>query len=438
MEQKGIRTKRGDINRAIKEKNSRLKNINAEIYKIENPPRPQFIIDIENSIKAKDSPGYEHWARIFNLQQMAQTLIYIQKNDYADMQSLHSAYLDSANAHNDMAKKIPEIKKELKNLRALKEQVEIYRKTSENFKKYNAPRQIPYFKNQFYEKHEADIEAHKKARAYIYDELKLTEFPNLKKLNAKINELTETEKHLREAIPAAKEKYNTLKVISYNARMLLGYKNLEQRSIDPIAEIQRHEKNQSYAEIPVRKSTFVNAVKNGETALYFQNAYINKKCAEVIKSGIGLGRTKSENKFANDLIKTYGIERVEWVLAITVANSTSEHLSNYKKWASQKELPNEPHNFSAQSGDEIANIFLASLIRAVQLKSAEILWNSGQADNLSYEDKNAVAKIKQDKYDRENPPSAEVVTLMDKLQQKPRPIVSRPPQKQKKISYERD
>jgi len=338
-----------------------------------------------------------------------------------------------------MAKQLPKIKKELKNLRTLKEQVEIYRKTSENFKKYNAPRQLPYFKNQFYEKHKTDIEAHKKARAYIYDELKLTEFPNLKKLNAKINELTEKEKNLREAIPSEKEKYNTLKVISYNARMLLGYKNLEQQSIDPIAEIQQHEKNQSYAEIPVCKSTFANAAKNGEMTLYFQNVYINKKCAEAIKSGIGLGRTKNENQHASDLIKTYGIERVEWVLDVTIANSTSEHLSKYKKWASQKELPNEPRNFSAQSGDEIANLFLSSLIREVQLKSTEILWDNGQADKLSYEDKNAAAKIKQDKYDRENPPSAEVVALFNRLQQKQRPVpvAPTPPQKQKKKSYER-
>jgi len=45
----------------------------ASVLKAE-PTQPKLLIDIENSIKAKGSPGYERWAKVFNLKQVAATL----------------------------------------------------------------------------------------------------------------------------------------------------------------------------------------------------------------------------------------------------------------------------------------------------------------------------------------------------------------------------
>ena len=186
---------------------------------------------------------------------------YIQQLGYTDIQSLHTAYMDSAKDLNKIIRQQPEVKKELKNLRELKNQVEIYRKTADNFKKYNAPRQLAYFKNQFFEKHKADIEAHKIAREYIYDELKLTKFPSLKQLNENISKLAEAEKQLREELPTAREKYDALRISTHNARMLLGYKNLEQRNIEPIAGILRFGQTQSYAVKLMAKSYHMRTIR---------------------------------------------------------------------------------------------------------------------------------------------------------------------------------
>ena len=75
LEQQGIRTERGDRNREIEKNNARLRNLNKAIlttkkerHDILNPPKPQFIINLENSIKAQNSVGYEKWATLFNLQ----------------------------------------------------------------------------------------------------------------------------------------------------------------------------------------------------------------------------------------------------------------------------------------------------------------------------------------------------------------------------------
>ena len=62
-----------------------------------------LIIDIQNSIKAQQSKGFEHWAKVNNLKQAAKTLNYLTENNllqYSDLEGkvaeLRTAY--SANS----------------------------------------------------------------------------------------------------------------------------------------------------------------------------------------------------------------------------------------------------------------------------------------------------------------------------------------------------
>ena len=356
MEQKGIDTERGDINRNIKAANAQLKTLNADIrttkkerHEILNPPKPQFIINLEKSIKAQDSPSYANWAKIFNLQQMAQTLLFIQTNGYDDMQSLRSAYLNAVNDYNAMVNQLPEIKQQLKDLKALKTQVEIYRKTADTYKKYTAPGQFDYFKNKYYDKHKTDIEAHKKAKAYIYDELKLTKFPNLKKLSSDIAELTANEKGLRESLPTAKEKHISLNAALHNARMLLGYHKLEEQGVNPV-EIPHDHQN-----LHVYTKSFIYAEKEGELTQYFQSMRLDKECAEAIQAAKTIFVSKAT---IEQLINEYGTERVGWVLAAAVQYDNSNILPHHVNWAAGKKLPNEPPTETVLVCDSSLDVFI--------------------------------------------------------------------------------
>lgn len=58
-----------------------------------------LIIDIQNSIKAQESKGYEHWAKLNNLKEAARTLNFLTENNllqYADLETkvkdIHSSY----------------------------------------------------------------------------------------------------------------------------------------------------------------------------------------------------------------------------------------------------------------------------------------------------------------------------------------------------------
>jgi len=266
-----------------------------------------------------------------------------------------------------MTEKQPEIKQQIKDLKALKTQVETYRKTADTYKKYTAPGQLKYFKTKYYDKHKTDIEAHKKAKAYIYDELKLTKFPNLKKLSGDIAKLTAEEKGLLEALPTAKEKYNSLKVATNNSSMLLGYRELELQDRHPSATIQNR------VDIPVYKSTYNNAKNKGKVMLYFQNQHLNHECAEAIRNTVWQNMNATQNKqddnqLANSFISQYGAERVGHVIDTPMVNVKNEDLS----------------------------FAIYKIKKAVKLASAEIIWDRGERHLLSHEDAMAVAKKKSD------------------------------------------
>ncbi len=82
-------------------------NMNIEPVKI------NLIIDIENSIKAKNSPGYERWAKVFNLKQAAQTLIYLQENNIDEYDKLTNNISEKNSLQSSLSEKIKSIEKRL-------------------------------------------------------------------------------------------------------------------------------------------------------------------------------------------------------------------------------------------------------------------------------------------------------------------------------------
>ena len=380
LEQKGVHTERGNINRAIIAENERIKNINKEIRKTKKekheilnpppPPKPQFLIDVENSIKAKESPGYEHWCRIFNIQQMAKTLIFIQENGYTDIKSLQTAHQNASNDVTNTQKRINEIKGEIKTLRKQKEATETYRRTVDTWKEYNSNkwwRQSS--KDKFYEDNKADIEAYKSARDYIYTELKLEKFPSLKKLSGEISTLTAEQKELEKALPTARQKANSLNVVNHNVQMLLGYRELELQERHPIATIKKR------ADVPVYKSKFAEAQKARETELYFQSQHLNHECAETLKTTIttNFDTPKEEQHnyvtIANAMTRIFGMERVKWVLDTPLVNVEDSKLRS--------------------AIDEVK--------AAVKRKEVDIYWDNKRSDYVSFKDKMAAAQRKVDR-----------------------------------------
>ena len=93
MERRGIRTERGDINRAIEVKNSELRQLRARINKVKdwlysvpiaNAPT---LIDMMNGAAGGEYLK-SHWKRIADLKVRAKVLVFLVHNNIGDIEQL--------------------------------------------------------------------------------------------------------------------------------------------------------------------------------------------------------------------------------------------------------------------------------------------------------------------------------------------------------------
>ena len=114
-----------------------------------------MLIDIQNSIKAAESKGYEQWAKIHNLKQAAKTLNFLTEHDISEYEQLQ-AVLDEVHteSENTAAKtlqaarnggKLPDFKKlhtEYKELTEKKDKLyQEYGKLKKKVKQYDTIKQ---------------------------------------------------------------------------------------------------------------------------------------------------------------------------------------------------------------------------------------------------------------------------------------------------------
>ena len=65
--------------------------------------KPNLLIDIQAKMQQANSPGFERWAKIFNLKEMAKTVMYLQENGLTDLGELEKACDAAAQKFNDLS-----------------------------------------------------------------------------------------------------------------------------------------------------------------------------------------------------------------------------------------------------------------------------------------------------------------------------------------------
>lgn len=187
------------------------------------PTQPQkinLLIDIQNSIKAQNSPGYERWAKIFNLKQAAQTLLFLQDNDITEIEKLNEKAQRAKDDFNNINTHIQAIDIRLKDISTLQKHIGTYSKTRDVFVAY---RKSGYSKK-YLSEHEQDISAHKEAKKY-FDEQKLEKLPTIKMLQTKYATLSADKKKLYGEYHDARKFMQEILTVKQNAEQLLNYRN---------------------------------------------------------------------------------------------------------------------------------------------------------------------------------------------------------------------
>ena len=138
-----------------------------------------MLVDIQAKLRAGKGVGYERWAKVFNLKQMAQTVNYLTEHSLLEYDALAAKTASAAARYNELSAQIKADEKRLAEIAVLKTQIINYAKTRDTYVAY---RKAGYLKK-FLSEHESDILLHKAAKK-SFDELGVKKLPTIKSLQA--------------------------------------------------------------------------------------------------------------------------------------------------------------------------------------------------------------------------------------------------------------
>ena len=141
--------------------------------------KPNLLIDIQSKMQQANSPGFERWAKIFNLKEMAKTVMYLQENNLTDLGELEKACDAAVQNFNDLADRTKAASARMKDISELQKHIGAYGKTWEIYAQY---RKLTGRKREkFYEQHSSEITACQAAKQY-FDSLGLKKLPPMQSL----------------------------------------------------------------------------------------------------------------------------------------------------------------------------------------------------------------------------------------------------------------
>ncbi|MCQ5089467.1 relaxase/mobilization nuclease domain-containing protein [Ruthenibacterium lactatiformans] len=88
-----------------------------------------LLIDIENSIKAQQSAGYEHWAKIHNLKQAARTMNFLTEHKIEQYTELTAKIAEITTASEQAAEELKGVERRLADMAVLIKNITTYQKT---------------------------------------------------------------------------------------------------------------------------------------------------------------------------------------------------------------------------------------------------------------------------------------------------------------------
>ena len=181
-----------------------------------------LLVDIQAKLQAGKGAGFERWAKVFNLKQMAQTLNYLSENNLMNIEDL-TAKTDAAIARvHEMQVKIRETEKRMAELHTLKGHIINYVKTREVYAAYR----MAGYSKKFVAEHEQEIKLHQAAKE-AFSALGTQKIPKVKEIQAEYDALREKKKQAYAAYHQAQDEMRQLLTVRANVERILGVEEKE-------------------------------------------------------------------------------------------------------------------------------------------------------------------------------------------------------------------
>ena len=176
MEQKGIRTERGDINRAIKFANQKLRNLGAKIAELKSeleilltekdtPPtaEPDILETLKNMLSNPESKAKVQ--RVTSLSVVKSAIEFLERHKISTLSKLQKTVSATEKKWSEVNGRTKEIDERLKKLNPLIQQAEYYMQFKDINKIYK--QQKPKHKDSFYETHRRELTLFESAERFL-------------------------------------------------------------------------------------------------------------------------------------------------------------------------------------------------------------------------------------------------------------------------------
>jgi len=175
-----------------------------------------LLIDLQDKIQQGKGIGYQHWAKVYNLKQMAKVLLFLQENDIHDFAQLEQMAAESSSRTDALLSDIKQKEARLKEIRELRTHIINYSKTRETYATY---RKAGYSRK-FFEAHREEIILHKAAKE-AFDQLGLKKIPRVAELNEEFNRLVKEKNEHYVVYRKERDRMRDLVNAKKNAEMIL-------------------------------------------------------------------------------------------------------------------------------------------------------------------------------------------------------------------------
>lgn len=142
-----------------------------------------LIIDIQKKCQEK-GPGYQQWAKVHNVKQLAQSVYLMRERGYRTISELSARADDQIKKRDDLLASIKASEARMAEIATLRKHIMNYSKTRKTYEEY---RKAGYSKK-FFEAHREEITLHKAAKQ-AFDDLGVKKIPKVKDLNTEYAEL---------------------------------------------------------------------------------------------------------------------------------------------------------------------------------------------------------------------------------------------------------
>ncbi|SFQ48223.1 hypothetical protein SAMN04487928_1593 [Butyrivibrio proteoclasticus] len=197
---------------------------NDENVYVKPEPNVDMLLDIQAMIAKGKGPGYERWAKVHNIKQMAQTLLFLEEHGLRDYDELAEKAKATSERFGEITEKQKALEARLVEIAALKKHIINYSKTKDVYAEY---RKSGYSKK-FFEEHREAITLCKAAKeAFSKIEGKL---PKIKELNQEYSEVLQEKKRTYAEYRQAKQEMKDIQMAKYNVDLFLKFEEQKEQA----------------------------------------------------------------------------------------------------------------------------------------------------------------------------------------------------------------